>query len=157
MTDIKKTLIIPSLDISAREIVYYSSKEIQTNTTCYYNREILEALRSSSAMPLLYTPNKVEINGLNHFMLDGGIMTNTLVSPLKQFSDFVIGVTTKFYHKQRERVNLFTGFTQTFQSMRRSHFVYEKDLADLWIELDLGSNKFVGEIEQIRHFEQLRL
>ena len=157
MSDIKKPLIIPSLDISAREIVLYSSKELETQTTCFYNRGIIEALRSSSAIPLIYTPNKVEIDGINHFMLDGGIMTNTLVSPLKQFSDFVIGITTKFYPKQRNRVNLFTGFTQTFQSMRRSHFVYEKNLADLWIELDLGSNKFVGDIEQIRYFEQLRL
>ena len=157
MTDISKTLIIPSLDISAREIVYYSSKKLNTKMTCYYDRKVLEAIRSSSSLPLLYVPNTVKIDGINHFMLDGGIMTNTLISPLKQFSNYVIGVTTKFYPKQRSKINLFTGFTQTFQSMRRSHFYYEKDLADLWLEIDLGTNKFVGDIEQIRHFEQLRI
>jgi len=157
MKDISKPLIIPALDISAREIIYYSSKELHTGNTCYYDRKIIEAIRSSSAVPLLYTPNKVEINGINHFMLDGGIMTNTLVQPLKQFSDFVIGVSTKFYPKQRKRVNLFTGFVQTFQSMRRSHFISEKFSADLWIEPDLGSNKFIDSAKKIKYYEQLRL
>lgn len=131
MQDIKKPLIIPTLDISKREIAYYSSKPLQGNYTYYQTRSIAEAIRSTSALPLLFTPNKVTIDGTNHFMLDGGIMTNTLVSPLRQFSNYVVGITNKFYPKQRKNVNLFTGFTQTFQSMRKSYLFCEKQNSDL--------------------------
>lgn len=155
MQDIEKTLIIPTLDISKREIAYYSSKSLEGNVTCYQDRNVSEAIRSTSALPLLFTPNKVKIDNTNHFMLDGGIMTNTLVSPLRQFADYVIGVTNKFYPKQRKRVNLFTGFTQTFQSMRKSYLFCEKQNADLWIQVDAKSDKFLGSLEDIRFCEEI--
>lgn len=142
--DIDKPLIIPALDISAREVVYYSSKELDENYKCYMNRTFSEALSSTCAIPLMFTPHKVVIGGQNHYMLDGGILTNTLVRPLKQFSDYVIGVTTEFHPKQRRRINLGTGFTQTFQSMRRTFLTEERQAADVWIEIKTKSNKFIG-------------
>lgn len=155
MQDVQKPLIIPTLDISKREIAYYSSKVLNGNFTYYQNRNIAEAIRSTSALPLLFTPNKVKINNTNHFMLDGGIMTNTLISPLKQFSNYVVGVTNKFYPKQRKRVNLFTGFTQTFQSMRKSYLFCEKQKADLWIQVDSKSDKFLGSSDDIKFCEEI--
>lgn len=155
MQDIEKTLIIPTLDISKREIAYYSSKPLAGNVTDYQDRNISEAIRSTSALPLLFTPNKVKLDNANHFMLDGGIMTNTLISPLRQFSDYVIGVTNKFYPKQRKRVNLFTGFTQTFQSMRKSYLFREKQNADLWIQVDAKSDRFLGNLDDIKFCEQM--
>ena len=157
LKEIDKTLIIPALDISNREIAYYSSKPLKERYACYCNRTFSEAIRSSSAVPLFFTPNKAVINGKNHFMLDGGIQTNTLITPLKDFSDFVIGVTNKFYPRQRNRVNLFTGFTQTFQSMRRSYLANEKQNADLWIEIDGKTNRFVAKKNETKYFEELRL
>lgn len=152
--DVALPLIIPTLDISKREITYYSSKPLEGNVTYYQDRRISEAIRSTSALPLLFTPNKVRIDNVNHFMLDGGIMTNTLVSPLRQFSDFVVGITNKFYPKQRQHVNLFTGFTQTFQSMRKSYLFNEKQNSDLWIEVDVKTNKFLGSADEIRYCEE---
>lgn len=153
--DIKMPLIIPALDISKREIVYYSSKPLEGNVTYYQNREISEAIRSTSALPLFFTPYKVIMKNQNHFMLDGGILTNTLVSPLKQFSDYVIGITNKFYPKQRSRINLFTGFTQTFQSMRKSYLFNEKQMSDLWIQIDARSDKFIGSLDDIKYCEEI--
>lgn len=155
MRDIKTPLIIPSLDISKRAIAYYSSKPLEGNVTYYQDREISEAIRSTTALPLLFTPHKVIIDGKNHFMLDGGILTNTLVSPLRQFSDYVIGVTNKFYPKQRSKVNLFTGFTQTFQAMRKSYLFNEKQKSDLWIQVDAKSDKFMGSLNDIKYCEEI--
>ncbi len=155
MKDFEKPLIIPTLDISKREIAYYSSKPLEGCGTYYQNRSIAEAVRSTSALPLLFTPNKVKIEQTNHFMLDGGIMTNTLISPLRQFSNYIVGVTNKFYPKQRKRVNLFTGFTQTFQSMRKSYLFREKLSADLWIQVDAKSDKFLGSKEDIKFCEEI--
>lgn len=153
--DIKKPLIIPALDISAREVIYYSSKPLEENCKYYTDRNFSEALRSTCAIPLMFTPNKVIIEGKNHFMLDGGILTNTLIRPLRQFSDYVIGVTNRFYPKQRKRVNLGTGFTQTFQSMRRNFLSEERQSADLWIELEPKTNKFVGDKKTIEQYVEL--
>ena len=155
--DIKKPLIVPSLDISNREIAYYSSKPLNGPYKYYCDRTISEAIRSSCAVPLFFTPNKVTMNNKNHFMLDGGILTNTLINPLRQFSDYVIGVTNKFYPKERSRVNLFTGFTQTFQSMRREFLAKERQSADLWIQMDTKTNKFIGSKDKLKYFEELRL
>lgn len=155
MNEIKIPLIIPALDLSSREIVYYTSKPLKSDITQYCDRNISEAVRSSSALPLLFTPYKVVIDNVNHFMLDGGILTNTLVLPLKEFSNFIIGTSVKFYPKQRSRINLFTGFTQTFQSMRRQYLCNERKNSDLWIEIDLGSNRFIGKKEEIKQYAEL--
>ena len=157
LKDIDTPLIIPALDISSREVIYYSSKPLDKNLTYYCNRPISEAIRSSCAIPLFFTPNKVCMDNKNHFMLDGGILTNTLISPLTQFSNYIIGITNKFYPKERNRVNLGTGFTQTFQSMRKSYLFKEKQNCDLWIEIETKTNKFVGSHEEVIHFEKLRL
>ncbi len=153
LKDIEIPFIIPALDITAREAIYYSSKPLKGNYKYFCDRNISEAIRSSCAIPLMFTPNKVIIDGKNHFMLDGGILTNTLVRPLRQFSDYIIGVTNKFYPKERKRVNLGTGFTQTFQSMRRTFLAEEKQCADLWIEIDEKTNRFVGSREEITCYE----
>lgn len=147
MQDIQKPLIIPTLDISKREIAYYSSKVLNGNFTYYQNRNIAEAIRSTLALPLLFTPNKVKIDNTNHFMLDGGIMTDTLISPLKQFLNYVVGVTNKFYPKQRKRVNLFTGFTQTFQSMRKSYLFCEE--IGYKTTMECAKEHYFDEIEEV--------
>ena len=157
LKDIDKPFIIPSLDISERNILYYSSKPLKGNLKYYCDRSISEAIRSTCTIPLMFTPNKIIVDGKNHFMLDGGILTNTLVLPLKQFSDCVIGITNKFYPKERDRVNLFTGFVQTFQSMRRCFLAKEKEQCDLWIEIDCKTNKFAGSSDEARYFYELRL
>lgn len=155
MKNIKMPLIIPALDISARKIIYYSSKKLDENYIYYNNRKISEAIRSNIALPILFTPNKVIIENTNHFMLDGGILTNTLISPLRQFSDYVVGITNKFHPKERKELNLFTELNQTFQSMRRSYLSREKQNADLWIEIDTKSSKLFGSLKDIKLFEEI--
>jgi len=155
MDSINIPFIVPALDLSSRETVYYSSKKVEESVICYCDRKVSEAIKSSGSLPLLYNPNKVVINGENHYMLDGGILTNTLITPLRKYSNFVIGVSNKFYPKKRKRINLFTGFTQTFQAIRRSWLRNEKEKADLWIECDLETNDFSGKREMMKHYEQI--
>lgn len=157
MNSIDIPFIIPALDISKREVVYYSSKPLKGNVKYYCDRKVSEAIKSSGSLPLLYNPNKAVIDGENHFMLDGGILTNTLITPLKEYSDFIIGVSNKFYPKQRKRVNLFTGFVQTFQSMRRTFLKNEREQANLWIECDLKTNDFSGKREMMKKYEEIRI
>ena len=69
MRDVQKPLIIPALDISKRQIAYYSSEPLEGNVVYYQDRKIAEAIRSTSALPLLFTPNKVKIGDSYHFKI----------------------------------------------------------------------------------------
>lgn len=155
MSDFEIPVIIPTLDITHRKTVYYSSKPLD-EFTFYSDRLVSEAIRSSCSFPIIYIPNKTKINNKIHHMMDGGITTNTAVIPLKQFSDFVIGLETKYYGtKQRTRINFFTMFTEGFQSMRRSSLSYQKREADLWVEIDVEKTKVFDNVKALEYCEQL--
>lgn len=155
MNDFSIPVIIPALDITQRKAIYYSSKILNDEFTFYSDRLVSEAVRSSCSLPIIFIPNKVKINNKIHHMMDGGITTNTAVLPLKQFSDFVIGVESKYYNtKQRQRIHFFTAFTETFQAMRRSSLWYQKREANLWIEVDIKKTKVFDSVDVLDYCEQ---
>lgn len=154
MSDFNIPIVIPALDITQRKTIYYSSQSIE-EFTYYSDRLVSEAVRSSCSLPIIFIPNKTKINNRIHHMMDGGITTNTPVIALKQFSDFVIGVESKYYNlKERQRINFFTAFTETFQAMRRSSLAYQKREADLWIEVDIKKTKVFDSSDALDYCEQ---
>lgn len=155
MSDLDIPMVIPSLDITQRKTIYYSSRELSDEFTFYSDRSVSEAIRSSCSLPIIFTPNKTKINNRIHHMMDGGLTAHTAILPLKQFSDFVIGVEAKYYNtKERQRINFFTAFTETFQAMRRSSLAYNKREADLWIEVDVQKTKIFGSKEALDYCEK---
>lgn len=155
MSDFNIPVIIPSMDITQRKTIYYSSKQLK-EFPYYTERNVSEAIRSSCSFPIVFIPNKVKIDDKFHHLMDGGITTNTPVVPLKQFSNFVIGLETKYKGiKEREKINFFTMFTEGFQSMRRSALLYQKREADLWIEIDVEKTKVFDSIKALEYCEEL--
>lgn len=155
MRDLAMPIIIPSLDITQRKTIYYSSRELSDEFTFYSDRLVSEAIRSSCSLPIIFTPNKIKINNRVHHMMDGGLTAHTAVLPLKEFSDFVIGVEAKYYNtKERQRINFFTAFTETFQAMRRSSLAYNKREADLWIEVDVQKTKIFDSKDALDYCEK---
>lgn len=126
MKDIDIQFIIPALDITKRKSIYYSSSPME-KFTYYDDRPISETIRSSSSIPVIFTPNRVSINNKIYYMMDGGITSNTPTLPLKQFSNFVIGLEPKYYNTQeKKKIHFLSAFTETFQSMRRSSLYFQK-------------------------------
>lgn len=155
MSDFKIPVIIPSMDITQRKTIYYSSKQLD-EFPYYTDRDISEAIRSSCSFPIVFIPNKIKIGNKFHHLMDGGITANTPVVPLKQFSNFIIGLETKYNGvKERQKINFFTMFTEGFQSMRRSALLYQKREADLWIEIDVEKTKVFDSVEALRYCEEL--
>lgn len=155
MSDFDIPIIIPSLDITQRKTIYYSSRELSDEFTFYSDRLVSEAVRSSCSLPIIFTPNKTKINNRVHHMMDGGLTAHTAVLPLREFSDFVIGVEAKYYNtKERQRINFFTAFTETFQAMRRSSLAYNKREADLWIEVDVQKTKIFDSKDALDYCEK---
>ncbi len=149
MQDIEMPIFIPTLDITNKKTVYYSSKKID-GEDCYLDRPIKEAVKNTSSIPLIFVPNTVYINGEMHQFLDGGMTNNTPTTHLNQFSDYVIGV-ENIYHKivNDKKVNLITGIRNTFQGMRRSAVPFQKSDADCWIQVDCKDVDITGTPAQI--------
>ena len=155
MSDFEMPIIIPSLDITQRKTIYYSSRALSDEFTFYSDRLVSEAVRSSCSLPIIFTPNKTKINNRVHHMMDGGLTAHTAVLPLREFSDFVIGVEAKYYNtKERQRINFFTAFTETFQAMRRSSLAYNKRETDLWIEVDVQKTKIFDSKDALDYCEK---
>lgn len=154
MSDINIPFIIPALDITKRESIYYSSAHMK-EFTHYTDRPISEAIRSSSSIPVIFTPNKTSINRDIHYMMDGGITNNTPALPLKQFSNFVIGLEPKYYNTQEKKnIHFISAFTETFQAMRRSSLYFQRKEADLWIEVDVQKCKVFGGPNELEYCEK---
>lgn len=154
MEEINIPFIIPALDITKRKSIYYSSVPIK-EFTYYTDRNISEAIRSSASIPVIFTPNKTVINNKIHYMMDGGITSNTPTLPLKQFSNFVIGIEPKYYNLQeKSKIHFISAFTETFQAMRRSSLYFQKKEADLWVEVDVQKSKVFGAAKELEYCEK---
>ena len=155
MSDFNIPIVIPSLDITPRKTIYYTSQKLKEDFTYYTDRLVSEAIRSSCSLPIIFIPNKTKIDNKIHHMMDGGITTNTPTLALREFSDCIIGVETKYYGiKQRRIINFFTAFTQTFQAMRRSSLYYQKREADIWIEVDIKRTGIFAKKDMLDYCEQ---
>ena len=144
MSDLDIPVFIPTMDITEKKTVYYTSRPIK-NEECYINRPIEEAVKNTCSLPLLYLPNNVYIDGKLHQFLDGGMTHNIPTLRMDQFADYVIGV-ENIYHKEtnQKKVNIITGIRNTFQSMRRSAIIWQREIADLIIKVDCGEIDIIG-------------
>ncbi len=149
MQDIKMPFFIPTLDITNKKTVYYTSRVID-GEECYLDRPIEEAVKNTSSVPLIFIPNTVYIDGKMHQFLDGGMTNNTPTTHLEQFADIVVGV-ENVYHKQvnEKKVNIITGIRNTFQGMRRSAVPFQKKDADYWILVDCKDVDIIGTPQEI--------
>ena len=149
MQDIKMPFFIPTLDVTNKKTVYYTSKKID-DEECYLDRPIEEAIKNTSSIPLIFIPNTVYIDGQMHQFLDGGMTNNTPTTHLEQFADIVVGVENVYYKKvNQKKVNIFTGIRNTFQGMRRSAVPFQKQNADYWILVDCQDVDIIGSPKEI--------
>ena len=150
MSDLDIPVFIPTMDITEKRTVYYTSRPIK-NEKCYMNRPIEEAVKNTCPLPLMSVPNDVYIDGKLHQFLDGGMTHNIPTHRMDQFVDYVIGV-ENIYHKKtnQKKVNIITGIRNTFQSMRRSAIIWQREFADLIIQVDCKDVDIVGNKEEAR-------
>lgn len=127
MSDLDMPVFIPTMDITEKKTVYYTSRKIK-NEECYIDRPIEEAVKNTCSLPLLYVPNNVYIDGKLHQFLDGGMTNNIPTHRMNQFADYVIGVENVYYKEtNQKKVNIITGIRNTFQSMRRTAIVWQRE------------------------------
>ena len=149
MSDLDIPVFIPTMDITEKKTVYYTSRNIK-NEECYMDRPIEEAVKNTCQLPLLYVPNNVYIDGKLHQFLDGGMTHNIPTHRMNQFADYVIGVENVCYKEtNQKKVNIITGIRNTFQSMRRSAIIWQRESADLIIKVDCKDVDIIGNEEEV--------
>ncbi|OKZ75365.1 MAG: hypothetical protein BHW00_02060 [Clostridium sp. 26_22] len=149
MSDLDMPVFIPTMDITEKKTVYYTSRKIK-NEECYMDRPIEEAVKNTCSLPLLYIPNNVYIDGKLHQFLDGGMTHNIPTHRMNQFVDYVIGVENVYYKEtNQKKVNIITGIRNTFQSMRRTAIVWQRGVADLIIRVDCKDVDIIGNEEEV--------
>lgn len=149
MSDLDMPVFIPTMDITEKKTVYYTSRKIK-NEECYMDRPIEEAVKNTCSLPLLYVPNNVYIDGKLHQFLDGGMTHNIPTHRLNQFADYVIGVENVYYKEtNQKKVNIITGIRNTFQSIRRTAIVWQREVADLIIRVDCKDVDIIGNEEEV--------
>ncbi len=149
MNDLDMPVFIPTMDITEKKTVYYTSRKIK-NEVCYMDRPIEEAVKNTCSLPLLYVPNNVYIYGKLHQFLDGGMTNNIPTHRMNQFADYVIGVENVYYKEtNQKKVNIITGIRNTFQSMRRTAIVWQREAADLIIKVDCKDVDIIGNEEEV--------
>ena len=151
MSDLDMPVFIPTMDITEKRTVYYTSRQIK-NEKCYMDRPIEEAVKNTCSLPLMSVPNDVYIDGKLHQFLDGGMTHNIPTHRMDQFADYVIGV-ENIYHKKtnQKKVNIITGIRNTFQSMRRSAIIWQREFADLIIQVDCKDVDIIGSKEEAKN------
>ena len=149
MSDIDMPIFIPTLDITFKETVYYSSKPIK-DEKYYTDRPIWEAVKNTCTLPMLYLPNNVYIDGQLHQFLDGGMTNNTPSIHMNEFAEVIVGI-ENLYNKEvnNKKVNLITGIRNTFQGMRRSAVINQKNAATIWITIDCNDTGIIGDEKDV--------
>ncbi|MDD3095161.1 MAG: patatin-like phospholipase family protein, partial [Candidatus Marinimicrobia bacterium] len=105
---------------------------------------VADAVMASTCIPGVFTP--VEING--RMLVDGGIVENVPISPLKEMgADVIIAVDLNAANKPRKPGNIVEVLLRTFDFLIQSISIVQKEKADIRIEPDLSEYNMV-EIKQ---------
>ena len=124
--DLQRPLIIAATNLDTANVEYFTKGNL------------LEAVMASASIPLIFHPVTIR----NHRYVDGGVVENLPVKPIRNQCKYVIGV-----HSNPVPVGevVIKGFTQiaerTFHLAMRANILEDKQLCDIFIEIK-GLEKF---------------
>lgn len=98
--------------------------------TLFDKGDLIQAIKASSSIPVVFPP--VEIDG--HQYMDGGIVNNFPVEPLKDICETIIGINVNPLGKEYNISSLKTIAIRSFHLSMRNHAESRKDLCDIYIE-----------------------
>lgn len=108
-----------------------NATDLNHGKTAYFNKgKLLDVVIASSAMPILFTP--VKINGITY--ADGGIMNNLPIEPLMDKCNTLIAVNVNPLTNKDNFHNLASIAERTFQLGVYAHTSLKKENSDIYIE-----------------------
>lgn len=136
ISDIKKRLLIPSVDLCDGKIYIFSSiknRETYSNKLIYINDiNIGKAVRASCSYPGVFCPMKYK----NTFLIDGGIRENVPWRELKECGvDKIISVVFENEIKKKDEINIFDVVIKSIDILCHELSSYELKGADCLIKI----------------------
>ncbi len=142
MNDIKKPLVIVSVDSVSGRLVYFTNVEDlspgRENTQVVYNAKISEAIRASCAFPGVL--NAKEYGDMQ--LIDGGVRMNLPVEPLRD-----MGAKRVMSLTMRAKMEEFQSRSAA-RTLKRAYSIMSAEMLELQIrKSDFNINLDVGEIK----------
>lgn len=117
--DLKTPLIIAATNLNKGKVEYFSSGNL------------LKIVKASCSIPVMFKPVKID----KYYYVDGGIMNNLPVEPLKDLVDFTIGVEVNpFLEEEKDFDNIISIGIRSFFLAIRSNIEVSKRFCDLFIQ-----------------------
>lgn len=129
---LKKTLRARRFEDLAIPLIVHAVNINTVEYTRFDKGDLIQAVKASSSIPVVFPP--VEIDGQQY--LDGGIVNNFPVEPLKDICKTIIGINVNPLGKEYDIKNLKTIAIRSFHLSMRNHAESRKDLCDIYIEPD---------------------
>jgi len=119
--------------------LFITTTNLNEGTYEFWERgNIYKLVRASSSLPFLFEP--VEIEG--EFHIDGGLMNNLPVEPVKNLCDYVVAIDVNPLSKEKNLKNIFNITIRSFYLAVRSNVEVRKTMADFFIQpkelIDIG-------------------
>ncbi len=97
----------------------------------YFDKgDLKKIVKASSSIPILFEPVKI---GKNRYV-DGGIMNNLPVEPIKNKADFIIGIDVNPLESEKEFGNIISISVRTLFLAFRANIEPRKNLCNLFIQ-----------------------
>ena len=117
--DLKIPLIVATTNLNKAKVEYFE------------NGDLIKIVKASCSIPVMFKPVKID----KDYHVDGGIMNNLPVEPLKEKSKIVIGVEVNpFLEEERDFSNIVSIGIRSFYLAIRSNTESSKKLCDLLIQ-----------------------
>jgi NTE family protein len=126
---------------------FITTTNLNEGTYVFWDRgNLYEIVRASSSIPFIFEP--VEIEGNKH--VDGGLLNNLPVEPLKEICDYTIAVDVSPLSKEQNINNIFNIAIRSFYLAIRSNIEVRKNIADIFIQPEELININIFDIRKIK-------
>ena len=136
ISQIRKPLIIPSIDLQSGEVYFFSSVElkdsISDNIININNINIGAAVRASCSYPGIFSPYKYN----NRLLVDGGIKENVPWKGIKGLgATKTLAIVFETEEKKRKEMNIINVIENSFNMLVKELSEYEDDGVDIIIKI----------------------
>ncbi|MEG1617244.1 MAG: patatin-like phospholipase family protein [Bacteroidales bacterium] len=126
--------------------------DIDHGESVVFNKGIVaDAIWASCSIPVIFQP--VEIDGVHY--VDGGVLRNFPVYPIRHLCDYVIGVDVNTLKLAPYKANILNIAERSYNLMFRSNTTEDKKLCDLLIETNETADYNIFDLKHIESIASL--
>ncbi len=144
---LKKYLHVNKIENSFKKLFITTTNLNKGIYKCWDKGDIYKIVRASSSLPFLFEP--VEIDGELH--VDGGLMNNLPIEPLKDICDYIIAVDVNPLSKEKSLNNIFSITVRSFYLAVRANVEVRKDMADIFMQPEELLNIGLFDVRKIKN------